>query len=816
MSKSYQAVVRTVTSPCCLDLAPAKKPDSSQLRRVFIAYVTDKRLANLENKSEDVGAFYAREYIRKRLLGDVITVEEAYVTKDGRSYVTIKDSEGNDPYLQLISEGILEPREGDSAVAEEYMSRNQDARTNNLGCYAAKIQQNLNRRVNIDFTEADLAKAVANGNVSAIVEKVSNALNIYVYLPKPRHHYLRVSLAGISKCGRIDLDEKATEILKVLLTSKDVTCRVLGLNNYDVPVVKMEYQGNDISAYLLSQGLAKYNEWTGVTHPEPQSLIEAQKSAQGKGLNVWAGHIFSQPRPENQETFTAIVTSIQGPTAFSALLPDGSTERFFLSSTFGPKFRFSDIENSDEWGLEGWLKLRGLILGKSVNIVVDYTKEDRKFVTVKVDDINVTEHLLLGGFIKLARHARDDPNRSGDYFSLMEIAEKGAQHRFAAGKPAPKHHLTDYDTDKSFSKSQTRLGVFIKNGEPKKLAAIPIIVRGPNRFKMFLPEMDTIVPFAIENLLCPENIASPYVDSLANGTFTIAISNINKGGVFIGRIWENGSDIVPTIIAHGLGQPTDRCNISTWNDAAKRAEEQGIGLWSKKQIEAARVLLEESASSTTIGRCCQTEQRALIKSVSSDFKFWVVVADAHENLLNECDIDRRNTVGRGKFAALPFGTHYRRVYVNSTVGDMARVSFVDAGEEGEVALADLSPVRDNISAIPRQAALCTLASTLLFKLSIDEVREMMMDLAGSEVLLRTYGTRDDVCLADFRLASNTETFIEFLLEEGLANVDRRYPIVNSKYDDISVEASAKRIGSWASDNVYHGAEEAEEFKKLYA
>lgn len=362
--------------------------------------------------------------------------------------------------------------------------------------------------------------------LSAIVEGVTNGSQIRArLLISPEHHqFVNLGLAGIraprsgNLSGREDIQgdefgDEARFFVESRLLQRLIHVTLLSLptptpapgsaQNGHAPQVSLflgtvHHPAGNIAALLVSVGLARIVDWHAgflASSPTPGMMSElrrAEADAKSHRRNLYKDlpdpRIAAQQAAASGRSFDALVTRVWGADMLSIVKTGEQTERRVqLASVRQPRPSDPKLAGLQ---LEGKELLRKRLIGKTVNVVIDYVKpaegdyEERECATVRLPNgTNVAEYLVERGLLGVLRHKQGDENRSSDYDRLMAaearaIEEKKGLH---SGKDFPAPRIVD--ASESAHKAAPFLSQFKRQG---RIQGVVDYTASGSRFKVCL------------------------------------------------------------------------------------------------------------------------------------------------------------------------------------------------------------------------------------------------------------------------------------------------------------------------------------------
>ncbi|AFR93247.2 nuclease domain-containing protein 1 [Cryptococcus neoformans C23] len=624
-------------------------------------------------------------------------------------------------------------------------------------------------------------------------------------------------------------------------------------------------KGN-IAEFLLAAGLAKVVDWhVGLLAPYGglDKLRAAEKAAKDKKQGIWENY---QPQRATATNGAASATPIAAATTkgtdFEASVvriwgsdqvsvvekgEGGKERRVQLSSVRGPK---GVDAKQTYWANEAKEFLRKRLIGKNVNVHVDYVKpkegdfEERECVTIRYgnQNNNIAEQLIEKGLATVLRHRRDDEDRSLELDKLI-VAEQTAQ---TEGRGV--HSTKDVsmprivDASERASMASSYLPQWKRQG---KHSAVVDFVSAGSRFKLYMPKEHTKVTFVLAGIRAPRTARNAsekpepfgaeslkFASKYLQRDVEIAFDSTDRSGGFIGTMYASGGvNVAVELAREGLAFVHERsAELLPFGKELLAAEEQA-----KKEKKNIWSLVQEEETSTT---AAVDESSALpvdykdvyISSVkeSEPFTFSVQILEkdsvaALEKLMSDFSLHHRQasaatssfTPKAGDLVSAKFSKDDRwyraRVKRASAIKKEAQVYLIDYGDEDTVPFSKIRPLDEKFKSLPGQAKEARLSFVKLVPRSseygpeayrrfeyLTEGLKLIANIdqrEGNLLHLRLIDPADPNIKEDPLACLNAD-----LVREGLATIDKSckylssYPQIIRKLQDAGEGAKADRLG----------------------
>ncbi|KAL7307029.1 hypothetical protein TKK_0000774 [Trichogramma kaykai] len=587
---------------------------------------------NTETKDEPY-AWEAREFLRKKLIGQEVTFIEEKSPNNSRTYGRVwlgKDM--NEPSMAelLVQEGLVTVKRDTRITSPEIKNLQEledQAKSANKGKWsAAPLSEHVRDvKYTIDGPPMSLVDKYAGKPIKATIEHVRDGSTVKVLL-QPDFYHITLAISGI-RCPGFKQDgpepfaDQAKFFVECRLLQKDVEVILESANNTQFVGSILHPKGN-IAEALLTEGFARVVDWS-MNHvkSDKHKLYIAEKAAKEKRLNLWKDWV--PPRPS--EEMTATVVEIASADAIILRLNNGETKKVFLSSIRPPPRKDKPVAGEDgkiprakdfrplydiPWMFEAREFLRKKLIGKQVKAVVDYVQPardnfpEKTCCTVTIGKVNVAEAMVSKGYATVVRYRQNDDQRSSHYNDLL-VAESKAEksgNGLHAKKDVPLQRIRDVSTDPAAAKSHLQS---LKRA--REMKGVVEFVTSGSRLKIFIPKEYCLITFLLAGVKCPRAAritpgtggmeAEPYGQEALEFTrkfcfqkdVDVQVENMeNKGSGFIGWLSVEGTNLSVALVEEGLAEVSNFIEQGEHLKALKAAEERAkakkVGIW-KDRVE---------------------------------------------------------------------------------------------------------------------------------------------------------------------------------------------------------------------------------------
>ncbi|RXK36714.1 staphylococcal nuclease domain-containing protein 1 [Tremella mesenterica] len=630
------------------------------------------------------------------------------------------------------------------------------------------------------------------------------------------------------------------------------------------------HPNGNIAEFLCGAGLAKVIDWhAGILAPLGglERLRAAERSAKEKRLCLWEGYgttakgtngvaAHVDVATTKGSTFEATVVRIWGSDQLSLVAKgdeDGKERRVQLASVRGP--RGAGVRET-YWANEAKEYLRKRVIGKHVNVFVDYVKpkdgeyEERECVTITIGahNENISEQLIVRGLATVLRHKRDDEDRSAELDKLVAAEQKAVEEEKGVHSQKEVALPRIVDASENASRASQYLPAWKRAG---RHAAVVEFVASGSRFKLFLPKENAKLTFVLAGIRAPRAARSnteksePYgLESQKHSSkymqrdAEIVFDSTDKQGGFIGTMFVGGINVAVDLVREGLATvhthsaeqlPGGRELIA----AEEEAKAASKNIWSDLATQEAQPTADDG-----LGALAPEYLDVYVSAVrdSDPFGFSVQVLDppsvsALEKLMSDFSLHHRSptsaspagfTPKLGDLVSAKFTEDdqwYRaKVKRVSVMRKEALLQFIDYGNEETLPFTRIRPLDTKFKGLPGQARDARLSFVKLPAKDKDygpeayrrfgrltEGKKLVANIdhrEGSLLHLRLIDPTDPNSAEDPLTCLNAD-----LVREGLASIDKScrylsaYPQIVKKLQDAVEGAKADRLGMFEYGDV---------------
>lgn len=614
MAKVLQAKVKSVLSGDTLVLASPQ--DSRNERILSFAFVNAPRV---RREGDEPFGYASRQFLIENLVGKLVQFKVLYTIPTGaqRDMGTVRLQDGRQFPHESVSNGWLRVREdagrkeqdeASQQVIDELQLAEARAKADNKGLWTEnKSSGDVEVSYNLDDPQTFVDQHKGKDLKGQVEKVISGDRVILRLLLSPSSHIQTiVLLAGIrapsTKRTTDDKNvpaepfgEEAALYLtdRILLRTLDV--QAVGVSPNGQLIARIVHPaGGDMSENLLKNGLAQCTDHHSTmlgTHMS--KLRQAEKSAKGKQLNLFQGHVVKAAGGESE----VIVSRVLSADTIFVRTRNGPEQRIALSSVRGPK---STDPKQSPWQDTAKEFMRSKLIGKHVKISIDGKKpatdgyEEREVATVMQGGKNIAIQLVEAGYASVIRHRRDDPDRSPLYDELLQAeqaattAKKGI---FSDKSPAAKSYQ---DYSESLQKAKMQASVLSKQ---KRINAIVDFVKGPSRFTILIPRENAKLTLVLSCIRAPKSArpgaqGEPFgaeahefaTRRLQQRDVEIDIEGTDKLGGFIGTLYIGKENFTKLLLEEGFASvhaysAEKDVNGAEYFAAESKAQEARKNIW---------------------------------------------------------------------------------------------------------------------------------------------------------------------------------------------------------------------------------------------
>ncbi|XP_075230128.1 staphylococcal nuclease domain-containing protein 1 [Lycorma delicatula] len=699
---------------------------------------------NDETKDDEPYAWEAREFLRKKLIGENVSFTSEKPQNATREYNYVyfgKDEENINE--TLVKEGLVTARGSPLRDLEEH------AKTAGKGKYnkASKDEDHIRDikwNVSIEMLQALIDKYQGKP-VKAIVEHVRDGSTVRCFIQDENKtfYYITLMIAGI-KCpgykmegGKPGAPEPLTEEAKFVVESRllqrDVEITLDSISGSNVVGSILHPKGN-IAELLLQEGYAKCLDWTMKFVKNAETFRKYEKIAKEKRLKLWKDWKPTTPQLSGVEKeYQATVVEVSNGDALIVKLANGSHEKVFLSSIRPP--RLAGEENKEgapprqktprplydiPWMFEAREFLRKKLIGKKVNVVVDYIQPakdqfpKKTCCTVTIAGVNVAEAMVLKGLATVVKHRSDDDQRSSHYDSLASAEAKAIKNQkgLHSKKDIPVHRIVDYSSD---SKKVKDIFPHLKRSSARTEALVEFVFSG-SRLRLFIAKDSCLITLLLAGISCPRVARqTPVGNASMEGDpfgeealkFTkekcfqreveISLENVDKAGNFIGWLWVDNINLSVALVQEGLSEVHFSAERSEHHralmDAQNSAKSKKLNRWKNFVEEEDKDKQKDEEEMITERKV--NHQKVFVIEITEELHIFIQLEDQGpklESMLAKMRLELANvTIGaytpkKGDVCAAKFAMddQWYRARVEKVTGNKVKVFYIDYGNRDEI------------------------------------------------------------------------------------------------------------------------------------
>ena len=540
-SQLFRIPSRARVAERCRHTKPRHAHTRSMDYREKVLHLADLNAPRLGSRERDdePWAFESRDFLRSLVVGKEVSFTVSYSVPSangalefGIVYVPAAndDTAEIDVAAELVRAGWAKVR--DSAKRDHAAGNDESAATASRRAFLRDLEEEARvvgrglwsgdrppqRRVEYTMPEDPVAfLAEYKGKpLDAIVEGVTNGSQIRVrLLISPEHHqFINLGIAGIraprsgNLSGREDVQgeefgDEARFFVESRLLQRLIKVTLLSLptpspaqQQVNLFLGTVHHPAGQIATLLVSAGLARIVDWHAgflASSPTPSMMselrrAEADAKSHRRGLykDLPDPRIAAQQAAASGRRFDALVTRVWGADMLSIVRNGEQTERRIqLASVRQPRPSDPKLAGLQ---IEGKELLRKKLIGKPVNVTIDYVKpaegdyEERECATVRLPNgTNVAEYLVERGLLGVLRHKQGDENRSSDYDRLLAAEARAIEEKkgIHSGKDFPAPRIVD--ASESAHKAAPFLSQFKRQG---RIQGVVDYTASGSRFKV--------------------------------------------------------------------------------------------------------------------------------------------------------------------------------------------------------------------------------------------------------------------------------------------------------------------------------------------
>nr|CAD7459291.1 unnamed protein product [Timema tahoe] len=611
-----RGIVKQVLSGDSVIIRGVPKGGPPPEKQINLSNITAPKLArraigNSEETKDEPYAWEAREFLRKKIIGEdvLFTVEKPPNTtrEYGVIYIGKDIATAENLTETLISEGLVSVRrEGVRAGPElqRLIELEDAAKSAGKGKWATSGAQEHIRDIkwSVDNPRNFVDKC-GGKPIAAVIEHVRDGSTIRAFLT-PDFYHITLMISGI-RCPGFKLNaegkpdpnavvpysEEAKFFVESRLLQRDVEIVLESVNNNNFVGSIIHPKGN-IAEALLQEGFAHCVDWSiAFMKTGADKLRAAEKIAKEAKKRIWENYQPNTTQISGKEKeFSGTVFEVVNGDALVVKLADGSLKKVFLASIRPP--RPSDEKPGEPlpprvkgsrplydipWMFEAREFLRKKLIGKRVNVVVDYIQAakdnfpEKTGCTITIGGVNVAEAMVSKGLATVVRYRQDDDQRSSHYDELLAAEMKAAKSGSGvhSKKNIPNHRVADVSGLAAMSQTKTAnipMRCDAQFGNPCHSPLIRGIScprgsrPGPNGVHM---EGEA---FGEEALIFTK-------DKCLQREVEIHVESMDKAGNFIGWLWVDGTNLSVALVEEGYATIHFSAERSEYFRSLKAAED---------------------------------------------------------------------------------------------------------------------------------------------------------------------------------------------------------------------------------------------------
>ena len=771
-------MIRAVSQGDRVTLIGASKAGAPPpLKEVHLAYIMTPQMGTMKKKEEAFG-FAARETLRKKCIGRKVNFRVLY-TKFKWEFAevvlpaipatpTAPESPEINLSLFLVQEGLAK-----AALPEELASTQLSEEIERAEIAAQKEEKNiwtkdskerlLNLRIVKTTTDEDfnfqafLKECKKQPKISGIIEYIISGINYNIYLPE-LSTLIRFNIKNLFSPSK-DLQPAGKAFAEKLLLHRNIGVKIEDADEgKNVFYGRLIHPMGDIAFEVLNQGFAKLVIPRGVFDREYfGKLRKGMETAQLNRRGMWKD--FDPTKAGSlkldipKEFEGKVIEVFSGDCIFILRVGDLVEQKVYLAGVRAPSVGGINQDPSP-WGWEAKELLRKRLLGKKVNVEMEYSKEippkegikevPRTFhfgsvfhVTTKASPKNLAVMLLEEGLCNLLIPRAEE--KMSKYFEEMTKAEGVGKEKklgLHGVKDPPQHKYVDLIGPLNKKKAKSYQEFF---KQEKTLTGVVEKVTSATHLKVRVNETNCLVSLICHGIRAPmadrnqvdlgklADIGVSYARSnLLQRDVGLEVGNCNPHGVYYGHIFLNKKNYSVSLLEEGLAfVPQYTGGIVKYKESLFKAEEsakaQKKGLWADA-VNAVNIIPELSSKTVELlppSAATLDIELSDILDVNSFFVYDTknkLLERVAEGMKESFDPEKaaklKAPIRKGTVCAARFSMDgmWYRVKIERNINEtMHQVSFIDYGNYEAVSDEDLRILDKAILGIPPQAIPVSLA-----------------------------------------------------------------------------------------------------------
>ena len=475
MDKTKKALVKGVLSGDAIILS-GKVPKNSltsipEENTLFLTGIISPKVGNSNKLEEEPYGFESKEFLRKLLIGKVITYKLDYKSNDRLfGQVFLPDEKENVAQI-IIKNGYAKigyvPKANENIYKTDYwtnLKENEEkAKKENLNLWSndepSKHKRKLHNITDDSFDIENIKKDIKNKEIlDVIIDYVFNCSFYSVYIPKYQL-YAKLNLRfiaipnvnkdeGLYKTGKAYAERMAqNHDAKMTLIAIDEKKNLIGDLN-------LTSNNQSVAGLILKEGYSKVfiNNNIPYSKEDLNSMKNYQNEAKEKRLRIWKDEPVNDPKKSKKNDEDNELGNVKcmfvhsGDSISIQKKPGEEFIRIFLSNLKAPSFAKPNTnENDQPWAFQAKEFLRKKLVGKilkcdydftrvpkenpeNINSIKSNTNKKMKFYTIYYKDDNDIEkcinvELIEKGFANLITYKLEEGDPSKEIDNMREAEE---------------------------------------------------------------------------------------------------------------------------------------------------------------------------------------------------------------------------------------------------------------------------------------------------------------------------------------------------------------------------------------------------------
>lgn len=654
VSNQFKAYVKEVLSGDTVIIAPSS--ENFSLEKTFsFSYIHVEHMARGDQDQESDYAFQAREFVRKKCIGQEVLVEVHYrvPTLDNRDFgALLVGPEQENICLSLVQAGLAKVREKrgrDTQPEAELRYAESDAQANRLGIWSGKEHFNKIDRVNSETQAKKVFKTLKDKPQNIIIEHVRDAGTFRVRVGKGKLLKANLTAVRVPRVRKQDDDgktksdieaieakiaEPAKHFAQLKLLNREFLAHFEGTHNgnFSISVVTNSSKKKQriFQEELLTKGYAMVMDWEIPRTKFASALRKAEQIGKDKKIGYYSviKPIESTTDQLDKTRFEARLFDLITADLLVVIDNDNTTHKISLSSVIAPRIHFGKIDkkrkdsqfpsklSGEAFAFEAKEFVRSRLADKKLKVEIEYVRnitdsegkvlESRPHCSVAVQGKNIALDLVNKGYARVVRHGMDQ-ERSKYYDALLsgeDVAKR--KKRGIHSNKTKKDEIVDF-SNQTKKEAEGRIGSY---QHQKKVRGVVDKVLAANRVRFYDPTTPCFFVFAISGIGCPARKgqeADPFADEafflsqklLQQREVQIEVHAVDPTGAFLGNLFAGDNNHAAELLRNGFAytMPAVRRNAhrNALMDAESYAKENNLGIWSTNVKPKRLRQLEERA-----------------------------------------------------------------------------------------------------------------------------------------------------------------------------------------------------------------------------